>query len=227
MLLSTKNLKLKLSCRKLSPTFIGPFRIQQLRGPNTVVLEFTDRWKHLNHVVNIEYLRPYSLHTATVGTGPKSLSVKPISVEPDDSSWYQIAEILDHNGPSGPKCRCLVCWEGFDAIHDRWILRKHVTLEVIIAYEQLLTDEGTLETSTKPGKKPAKDKLDTFIGKQGQFSVLTQWGRQQMQQQRSRIRRDQQAVGHEVADHDTNSEMSAVSVLSGRRRNVPTCFKTT
>ena len=95
MLLSTKKLKLKLPCQKLGPTFIGPFRIQQLRGPNTVVLEFTDRWKHLNHVVNIEYLRPHSLHTDDVGPGPKSLSMKPISVEPDGNSWYQIVEILD------------------------------------------------------------------------------------------------------------------------------------
>ena len=45
VLLSTKNLKMKLPCLKLSPTFIGPFHIQQFRGPNTVVLEFTDRFR--------------------------------------------------------------------------------------------------------------------------------------------------------------------------------------
>ncbi len=122
----------------------------------------------------------------------------------------------------------MVRWEGFDAAtHDSWILRKHVNLEAIIAYEQLLTDEAALETSTKPGKKPAKDKLDTFIGKQGQFSALAQRARQQVQQQRSRLRRAQQAVAHEAADHDTNSEVSPVSALSGRRRNVPTRFKPT
>jgi hypothetical protein len=72
-------------------------------------LEFTDGWKHLNPNINIEYLRPYSFRTETVGPGSQSLSVKPISVESDDSSWYQIVEILDHNDPSGPSCRCLVC----------------------------------------------------------------------------------------------------------------------
>jgi hypothetical protein len=96
VLLSTKNLRLKLPCRILSPAFIGPFRIEQLRGSNAFVLDFTDRWKHLHEVVNIEYLRPYSLLTAGVGPGPQSLSVKPISVDPDGSSWYQIAEIWDH-----------------------------------------------------------------------------------------------------------------------------------
>ena len=109
---------MKLPCRKLSPTFFGPFRIKHLRGANAVFLEFTDRWKHLNPIINIEYLRPYSFRTEDVGPGPQSLSVKPITVEPDGSSWYQVVEILDHNGPSGPKCRCLVRWEGFDATHD-------------------------------------------------------------------------------------------------------------
>jgi hypothetical protein len=103
VVLSTKNLKLKLPCRKLSPAFIGPFCIQQLCGSNAVILEFTGRWKHLHTVVNIEYLRPYSLHSDMVGPGPQSLSVKLISVKSDDSSWYQIAEILDHNGP-GDHC---------------------------------------------------------------------------------------------------------------------------
>ena len=108
------------------------------------------------------------MRTEDVGPGPQSLSVNPIEVEPDGSSWFQIAEILDHNGPSGPKCRCLVRWEGFDATHDSWILRKNVTLEAITAYEQILTDETALGTPVD------KEKLDTFIGKQGQFSALAQ-----------------------------------------------------
>jgi hypothetical protein len=93
-----------------------------------------------------------------VGPGPPSLSVKPISVDPDDISWYQIAEILDHNGPSGPKCRCLVRLEGFDATHDNWILRKHVTLEVITTYEQILTDIVKMYTcsNTSLGRKRKK-----------------------------------------------------------------------
>ena len=216
MLLSTKNLKLKLPCRKLSPTFIGPFRIKHLRGPNTVFLEFTDRWKHLHSLINIEYLRPYSLRTEDVGPGPQSLSVKPISVEPDGSSWYKIAEILDHNGPSGPKCRCLVRWEGFDATHDTWILRKNVTLEAITAYEQILTDAAVSGTPSD------KEKLDTFIGKQGQFSALAQRTRQRAQQ----LHRAQRAVALEASAHQNSeiSEVPDVSAYSGCRRTKVTFF---
>jgi len=220
VLLSTKNLKLKLPCRKLSPAFIGPFRIQQLRGSNAVILEFTGRWKHLHTVVNIEYLRPYSLRSDTVGPGPQSSSVKPISVEPDGSSWYQIAEILDHNGPSGPKCRCLVRWEGFDATHDSWILRKHVTLEAITAYEQILTD-----MAADSGTTADKVKLATFIGKQGQFSALAERARLQAHN----IQRAQRAVALEASVRDNTqgiSEVPDVPALPGRRRTkVPQRFK--
>lgn len=157
-----------------------------------------------------------------VGPGPQSLSVKPISVEPDDSSWYQIAEILDHNGPSGPKCRCLVRWEGFDTTHDSWILRKHITLEVIIAYEQILTD-----MTADLGTKFDKDKLDTFIGKQGQFSALAE----RVRLQAHNIQRAQRAVALEASTHDNTqvtSEVSDGTALSGRRRTkVPRRFKPT
>jgi hypothetical protein len=220
VLLSTKNLKLKLPCRKLSPAFIGPFRIQQLRGSNAVILEFTGRWKHLHTVVNIEYLRPYSLRSDTVGPGPQSSSVKPISVEPDGSSLYQVAEILDHNGPSGPKCRCLVRWEGFDATHDSWILRKHVTLEAITAYEQILTDMAAASGTTAD-----KVKLATFVGKQGQFSALAERARLQAHN----IQRAQRAVALEVSVRDNTqaiSEVTDVPALSGcRRTKVPKRFK--
>jgi hypothetical protein len=212
VLLSTKNLKLKLPCRKLSPAFIGPFRIQQLRGSNAVILDFTGRWRHLDTVVNIEYLRPYSLHSDMVGPGPQSSSVKAISVEADGSSWYQIAEILDHNGPSGPKCRCLVHWEGFDATHDVWILRKHVALEAITTYEQILTDMAAASGTTAD-----KVKLDTFIGKQGQFSALAERARLQGHN----IQRSQRVVALETSVRDNTqaiSEVPDVPALPGRRR---------
>ena len=88
-----------------------------------------------------------------------------------------------HNCPPGPKYRCLVRWEGFDATHDSWILRKHVTLEAITAYEQILTNEAAL------GRTADKVKLATFIGKLGPFSALAQRARQQVHQQLSRLQR--------------------------------------
>ena len=102
----------------------------------------------------------------TVEPGPQSLSVHPILVEPDGSSWYKIAEILDHNGSAGPRCRCLVRWEGFDATHDSWILRKNITLTSILSYEKILTEMDTA------GMQTHKHNLESFVGYKGQYSAI-------------------------------------------------------
>lgn len=136
-----------------------------MRGANAIFLEFTDRWKYLYPIINIQYLRPYSLRTA-----------------------------------AGPKCRCLIPWEGFDVTHDSWILRKHITLEAITGYEEFLTDMVSL------GGKSQQDKLDTFIATQ------------QTQQRQHKLRRAQRPVALEAsAHHNTSvSEVPDVSALSGR-----------
>ncbi len=75
--------------------------------------------------------------------------------------------------------------EGFDVTHDSWILRKHVTLEAITAYEQILTGMAAASGTTAD-----KVKLATFIGKQGQFSALAERARLQAHN----IQRAQRAV---------------------------------
>ncbi len=108
VLLSTKHVNLSLSCKKLSPAFIGPFTIRSLLGTDTLCLNYSERFQLLNPTVNIAYLRPYRLRTSDIGHPPKSLSAKPVEVELDGSSWYQVEDILDHRGKAGPMCECLV-----------------------------------------------------------------------------------------------------------------------
>jgi hypothetical protein len=139
VLLSTKNVNLNLPCKKLSPAFVGPFTIRSLFGTDAVRLDYSERFQLLNPTVNIVYLRPYRLRTPEIGTPPKSLSVKPIEVELDGSSWYQVEYILDHRGAAGPMCECLVRWKGFDVSHDSWVKRKFLTPLALQAYEQFLT----------------------------------------------------------------------------------------
>jgi hypothetical protein len=118
VLLSTKNVNLNLPCKKLSPAFVGPFTIRSLLGTNAVRLNYSERFQLLNPTVNIVYLRPYRLRTPDIGPPPKSLSAKPVEVELDGSSWYQVEDILDHRGSPGPMCDCLVRWKDFDVSHD-------------------------------------------------------------------------------------------------------------
>jgi hypothetical protein len=127
VLLSTKNINLSLPCKKLSPAFVGPFSIRALLGTNTVQLNYSRRFQLLSPTFNLVYLRPYRLRTPDIGPPPKSLSVKPIEVEVDGSSWYQVEDILDHRDRAGPLCECLVRWKDFDASHDSWVQRKFLT----------------------------------------------------------------------------------------------------
>ena len=133
VLLSTENIVLRLPSNKLSPKFVGPFRILELRGKHAVKIEPTGRFKAIHDIVNVEYLLPYNERSENVGPPPHHLSVKPVAVEPL-GEWYQIAEILDHRGKAGPAQRCLVRWEGFDASHDSWVPRRDIMKNFYDAY---------------------------------------------------------------------------------------------
>jgi hypothetical protein len=140
VLFSAKHINLSLPCRKLSPAFVGPFTIRSLSGTNAVTLDYFEWFQLLNPKVNIEYLHPYRLRTPDIGSPPKLISVKPVDVEVDGSSWYQVEDILDHRDSPGPKCDCLVRWKDFDASHDSWVRSKSLTPLALQAYEQFLAE---------------------------------------------------------------------------------------
>ena len=133
----------------------------ELLGPNSVKIKTAGRFKNLTNVINVEYLRPYRLRSENVGPPPQHLSIKPIDVELE-GEWYQIADILAHRGRAGPRQKCLVRWEGFDATHDSWVPRSDITPIALIAYEKFLK-----EHAKEPGAHQA---LVSFIGEGGQFS---------------------------------------------------------
>jgi hypothetical protein len=180
VLLSTKNVNLSLPCKKLSPEFVGPFNIRALLGTNDVQLNYSERFQLLNPTVNLLYLRPYRLRTPDIGPPPKSLSVKPIEVEVDGSSWYQVEDILDHRDRAGPMCEYLVRWNDFDVSHDSWVHRKFLTPLALQAYERFLTEHVRFcEECVKNSKIPSLGKnlrsthacLSSFTG-HGRYSVL-------------------------------------------------------
>ena len=180
VLLSTKNINLSLPCKKLSPAFVGPFSIRALLGTNGVQLNYSERFLLLNPTVNLVYLRPYRLRTPDIGPPPKSLSAKPVEVELDGSSWYQVEDILDHRGHAGPSCECLVRWKDFDVSHDSWVQRKFLTPLALQAYERFLTEHVRFcEERARNSKlktpflhlKSARKRLLSFTGN-GCYSVL-------------------------------------------------------
>jgi len=182
VLLSTEHIVLRLPSKKLSPKFVGPFRILELRGKNAVKIKTTGRFKALHDIVNVEYLRPYNARSENVGPPPHHLSVKPVAVEPL-GEWYQIAEILDHRGRPGPAQQYLVRWEGSDASYDSWVPRRDITPKALVAYEEFLhqrqVDRHWNRHRESDGHfysdqvgKAFQQKLTSFIGTTGEYSVI-------------------------------------------------------
>ncbi len=125
-------------------------------------------------------MRPYRLRTSDIGPPPKSLSAKPVEVELDGSSWFQVEDILDHRGKVGPMCECLVRWKDFDVSHDSWVRCKLLTPFALQSYEQFLTEHVRFcEERFKNSKLPslaqnlrlARAYLSSFTG-HGRYSVL-------------------------------------------------------
>ena len=112
-------------------------------------------------IINVEYLRPYRLRTEHVGLPPQHHSVKPLEVGPE-GEWYQVADIVANRGKAGPRQQCLVRWKGFDATHDSWVPRCHITPAALIACEEFLK-----ETATNRAGRLA---LAHFVGNDGQYS---------------------------------------------------------
>jgi hypothetical protein len=133
------NVQLNLPCKKLSPTYVGPFTIKSFLGDDAIYSKVTDQFRLVNPRVNIAYPWPYRLRTSDIGPAPVSLSSKPVSLEPDGSGWYQIEENFDHRGPTTNNGECLVRLKDFDTNHDTWIRCPSVTPLALCSYEEFLS----------------------------------------------------------------------------------------
>ena len=225
VLLSTENVKLSLPCRKLSPAFVGPFKIVKLLGHNAVEIRSTGRWKALQPIINIEYLRPYRERTEDIGPLPKHLSVKPLAVEPA-GDWYEIEAIVQHRGkPHLQNQQCLVRWRGFDASQDSWVPRRNINEMALIEYENNLIKQDNRTKSQK-----TREKLVTFIGKDGACSAIAAKDRQDKsaatRDEQRKAKAAQAAAAAPAASARAAAPMGSSSASDGRRaRNKPVLFK--
>ena len=115
VLLSTQNLKMSQPSRKLTPLFVGPFKILRMKGNNAAVLDLPRRFGQLSRTQNVEYLRPYYKRTTDIGmvTEPPSPDIV------DDTEEYEVEEILSHRY-AGNRLQYLIRWKGYHADQDSW-----------------------------------------------------------------------------------------------------------
>ncbi|KAL0150990.1 hypothetical protein M9458_053717 [Cirrhinus mrigala] len=111
--LSTRDIHLRLPCKKLSPRFIGPFTILHQVNPVTYRLELPSHFR-IHPTFHVSLLKPYTQPLLPSSADPDEADVPP-PPPPEiiaDSSLYSVNDILGSRRRGG-RHEYLVDWEGY------------------------------------------------------------------------------------------------------------------
>eukprot|EP00961_Rhodomonas_salina_P238679 3225369-Rhodomonas_salina.1 len=94
-----------LPSQKLAPKWIGPLRVEEVRGPNTVHVQVQPHLARIEPLQNVAHLklyvsRPTNISPTHVPDGPELV---------DGEEEFVVEEILAHRG-SGRQTQYLVRW---------------------------------------------------------------------------------------------------------------------
>ncbi len=115
--LSTRDLRLRQPCRKLSPRYIGPFPIQRQINEVTYLLQLPPRYQ-IHPSFHVSLLKPFS----PSAPGPTKPETPPPPEILDQPSIYQVRDILD-SWRRGGWMQYLIDWEGYGPEERSWVAR--------------------------------------------------------------------------------------------------------
>ena len=140
VLLSTANITTEVDARrpssKLSPRFIGPYRIVKMVSPTACMLELPATMK-IHPVFHVSLLRKYN-------ENPEEFSerrqVPPPPVVIDDQREFEVERILDKR-ERRRRVEYLVKWKGYELYDATWEPLKNLTnaQETVRDFEEILT----------------------------------------------------------------------------------------
>ena len=110
--LSTKDLKINCSSRKLAERQLGPFEIIKVVSPNAVKLKLPTSFK-IHDVINVSQVQLYKPPVEGQRITP------PEAVEVEGTPEYKVEEVLDSRLKQG-KLEYLVKWSGYTDDHNTW-----------------------------------------------------------------------------------------------------------
>jgi hypothetical protein len=105
VMLSTKNIKLKQSARKLSPRFIGPFRVLQRVGKQAYRLALPEQYSRIHNVFHVSLLERWIPRH-----GENAYESMPMPDLEDDNEWggnYLLAKSISWNISRSRACAAL------------------------------------------------------------------------------------------------------------------------
>ncbi|KAK3574835.1 hypothetical protein QTP86_018424 [Hemibagrus guttatus] len=139
--LSTRNLRLKLSCRKLSPRFIGPFEIIRQVNPVVYRLRLPATYR-ICPTFHVSLLKP--AHPSTEGAPAGGEPPPPLDVE--GSLAYRVRALLDSRWVRS-WVQYLMDWEGYGAEERSWV-------DALDILDPSLTEDFHRDHPNKPAPRP-------------------------------------------------------------------------
>ncbi|KAL0172764.1 hypothetical protein M9458_033075, partial [Cirrhinus mrigala] len=119
--LSTRDLRLRLPCRKLSPRYIGPFRILRQINNVTYQLQLPPRYR-IHPTFHVSLLKPFSPSATDI---PGAEAGPPPPEILDQPSVFTVREVLDSRRRGG-RLEYLIDWEGYGPEERSWVNRDDV-----------------------------------------------------------------------------------------------------
>ncbi|KAK3520991.1 hypothetical protein QTP86_002388 [Hemibagrus guttatus] len=139
--LSTRNLRLKLPCRKLSPKFIGPFEIIRQVNPVAYRLRLPASYR-ICPTVHVSLLKP--AHPAAGEARTCEEPPPPLDIE--GSLAYQVWALLNSRRVRS-RLQYLVDWEGYGPEERSWV-------DAVDILDPSLVEDFHRDSPNKPALRP-------------------------------------------------------------------------
>ncbi len=121
--LCTRDIRLRLPCKKLAPRYVGPFIIQKQINPVTFQLKLPPQYR-IHPTFHVSLLKPYHSQVSP-SIEPGLITEPPLPLILEDGAVYEVRTILDSRRRGG-WLEYLVDWEGYGPEERSWIPRDDI-----------------------------------------------------------------------------------------------------
>jgi hypothetical protein len=146
--LSTKNLRLEESTsKKLTPRFLGPFRILQKIGKQAYRLALPEKYSRIHNVFHVSLLEPWTRR----GGDPGETLPMPDLNDPEEE--WEVEAIKEERSRKG-ETSYLVKWKGWPAEYNEWVAAADLgnAQTVLQGYKQSLA-KGRRKKAEQPAPR--------------------------------------------------------------------------